>query len=99
MTNEEFRQVMDGFQRQKHKKKKVFQEPLLGSVSKSVDWSEKGYVMFAQNQGQCGSCWAFCATGALKGQMFQKTGKLVPLSEQNLVDFSPLRAIRAAMVV
>ena len=53
-----------------------------------VDWVSKGMVSPVQNQGACGSCWAFSATAALESHHAINDGKLQKFSEQALVDCS-----------
>ncbi|XP_046669393.1 procathepsin L-like [Homalodisca vitripennis] len=96
MFHHEFVSTLNGFRRSKRVTNDMFDgvtpsffiEPANMELAKSVDWRKAGAVTPVKDQGHCGSCWSFSATGSLEGQHFRKTGKLVSLSEQNLVDCS-----------
>eukprot|EP00455_Lapot_gusevi_P028847 TRINITY_DN308_c0_g1_i1.p1 TRINITY_DN308_c0_g1~~TRINITY_DN308_c0_g1_i1.p1 ORF type:complete len:527 (-),score=215.71 TRINITY_DN308_c0_g1_i1:82-1662(-) len=60
----------------------------LPSLPPRVDWREQGAVSAVKDQGICGSCWSFGAHQAIEGAYFMKTGKLIRLSSQALVDCS-----------
>lgn len=54
----------------------------------NLDWREDGFVTPPCNQKSCGSCYAFSIAYSVTGQIFKRAGKLVMLSEQQIVDCS-----------
>ena len=57
-------------------------------IPSEVDWRNKGAVSPVKDQGKCGSCWSFSATGAMEGAWGIRTGNLASFSEQQLIDCS-----------
>lgn len=55
------------------------------SLPPSFDWRAQDGVTPIKNQGNCGSCWAFCATAAFESQILIYSGLEEDLSEQAVV--------------
>jgi cathepsin L len=91
LTNEEYRQMLglrrhNGMEAPSVVGREWVSTMNAESVPDTMDWRKKGAVTPVKDQGGCGSCWAFSATAALEGAWFQKSGKLLSLSEQLCVD-------------
>ena len=73
----------------------AFTQHILSTLPKEIDWSKRNAVSPVKNQGQCGSCWVFSATGSMEGALAIATGlPVVSLSEEEyLACYAPNRQI------
>ena len=57
------------------------------SALPTKNWVNEGAVTGVRNQGSCGGCYSFSAAAAIEGAYKIKTGKLIDMSMQQLIDF------------
>ncbi|XP_031131239.1 ervatamin-B-like [Ipomoea triloba] len=90
LTKEEFRATLlneeKSIPRPKPSKPASFLNESLAQAPDSLDWRERGAVTGIKDQGNCGCCWAFAVVAAVEGITKIRTGKLISLSEQQLLD-------------
>ncbi|XP_031833431.2 uncharacterized protein LOC116427339 [Nomia melanderi] len=89
LTSKEFKSRYLGYRPELRQKNAIpFPEAKIPDIDlpPKFDWRTHNAVTPVKDQGSCGSCWAFSTTGNVEGQYAIKHGKLLSLSEQELVD-------------
>ncbi|PUZ46369.1 hypothetical protein GQ55_7G069900 [Panicum hallii var. hallii] len=91
LTDDEFRATRTGYKPASGKGRRTttgfrYANVSLDDIPDSVDWRAKGAVTPIKDQGECGCCWAFSTVASMEGIVKLSTGKLISLSEQELVD-------------
>lgn len=89
LTPEEFKEQYLGFRTDLRLENQIpFPQAKIPNIQlpTEFDWRHYNAVTPVKDQGSCGSCWAFSVTGNIEGQYAVKYGKLLSLSEQELMD-------------
>ncbi|XP_020594882.1 cysteine proteinase 1-like, partial [Phalaenopsis equestris] len=88
LTPAEFRRKYLGVRQNRRLLGSIHEAPILptNDLPTDFDWRDQGAVTGVKDQGSCGSCWSFSAAAAVEGANFLATGKLISLSEQQMVD-------------
>ncbi|GAB6027064.1 hypothetical protein CHUAL_013791 [Chamberlinius hualienensis] len=86
LTTKEYNDLMNGYKMNKRIPSALIHNTVAESNNTSVDWRTSGCISPVEDQGQCGSCWAFSTTGSTEFVNCQSKGTLNVLSEQNLID-------------
>ncbi|CAG9334340.1 unnamed protein product [Blepharisma stoltei] len=86
LTFSEFKAKFSSSPVQKSEKNIVVLDPL--TAPSAIDWTTKGAVTPVKNQGECGSGWAFSASGAVEGAWYLSGHTILSLSTQEILDCS-----------
>ena len=101
MTSQEFQARKQGYHYRDHQGR-LFEPVSTASAPPSVDWRRHNAVTPVGNEAQCGgACWAFAAIGAIEGIHAIRTGELLALSVQELLEcdiYSPNGCTNGGMV-
>ena len=98
MTRAEFKASLSGYKARHggaaQARAGALPAPLAGhqpvsALPASLDWREKGVVTPVKDQGQCGGCWSFSAAETAESIVAIATGKLLVLSEQQILSCTP----------